>query len=189
MPSQPRLRFDYFETDPRYVDPRLAGTGLTFEAGGFFPGDNLGSGFGGAVSVQWTPFGIAEAAGFGLGGSIGFKGNSFHVSQEVGVQSRFPLLAAVHTLVPFTIRHFLLLRAGIQTDRGISRREGVDGEPIAAPLTSKPGFVAEVGLYLPFSRHLGGAMSFRHTSLRDAADGADQSADSLGALSTLHVVP
>jgi hypothetical protein len=56
-------------------------------------------------------------------------------------------------------------------------------------VTSKLGFVGEAGLYRPFSRHLGGALSFRYTSLRYEADGVAQPADSLGLLSTLHIVP
>jgi hypothetical protein len=149
VPARVHVRIDAFGIDTRYVDPPLTGNGLIFEAGAFLPGDNLGSGFGAAAGVQWTPVWLADVAGFGLSGSVGFKGNSFRVSPEVGVQSRFPMLATIHALVPVALRYALLVRAGIQTDRGVSRRESTDGKVIAAPLTSKLGFVGEVGLYSP----------------------------------------
>jgi hypothetical protein len=186
--SNPNRRSDDYEIDRDYVDPRLAGTGLTLDAGIFFAGDNLGSGASVSVGVQWTPLWIDDAIGFGLWGSFGFKGNSFRVSEDDGVQSRYPLLAAVQTLVPVTTGRFLLFRAGIQWDSWISRRESAAGRTVAFPLDSQLGFMGEGGVYLPFSRHLAGSLTFRYTNLRYAGDGSSYPANSVGTLFTLHSV-
>ena len=180
----PRSRSSDYETDRDYVDPHLAGTGLALEAGMLLGGDNLGSGMSVSLGAQWTPLWVGDKLGIGLGGSFGYKGNSFHTYERSVASSRYPWVVAAHGLFSVTDGWLLLLRGGIQSDSGLSATvAGTTGQ-----LHSLLGFLGEAGAYLPFSRHLAGSVVFRYSNLRYSSDNADHSANSFGPLCTLHIV-
>ena len=187
-PNPPSRSADYV-TDRDYVDPHLAGTGIALEAGMLLGGDNLGSGMSVSLGAQWTPLWIGDATGIGaigigLGGSFGYKGNSFRKSDSSVARSRYPWVVAVHTLVSLTDAWLLLLRGGIQSDSGISATV----PDTAGQLHSLLGFVGEGGFYRPFSRHLAGSVVFRYSNLRYSSNGIGYPADSFGPLCTLHIL-
>jgi hypothetical protein len=201
--SPPASRSAYYKTDKSYVDPRRAGTGITTELGMLFGGDNLatatftngeksslpaGSGMSISLGAQWTPLWIGNAIGIGFGGSLGYKENSIEASNGSLTLSRYPLVAALHAIVPVTDAWLLLFRGGIQSDSEVSASGSGVANMATVQLNSGLGFLGEGGFYWPFTQHLAGSLTFRYTNMHYSFEGTSFSANSLGLVWTLDLV-
>jgi hypothetical protein len=123
-----------------------------------------------------------------LGGSLGYKENSIKASNGSVTLSRYPLVAALHAIVPVTDGWLLLLRGGIQSDSGVSISGPGVVDMATVQLNSELGFLGEGGFYWPLTQHLAGSLAFRYTNLRYSFEGTSLSANSVGLVWTLDIV-
>jgi len=186
----------YAGAAPPRPPPQHPGTGIGFELGLAFGGDELvraelsngetqtlhaGDGVLVAVVGDFTPFWIGDAVGFGLGASVAWKYADVSASNGSASLSRLPLSAFVQILPSIDGLWFLLLRGGLTEDGGAT----LSGSGVAfipdVKFDSKLGGFADLGAYrASASSHVGVLFLARYTHEKFGLAGDSVDASSIG---------
>jgi hypothetical protein len=199
MPRARRRSIGAYEVRSPPPRPVRPGSGLGFETGFAFGGDdlvnatlNLGSstysekiqagdgGFGSVVG-SWTPLWISDALGLGVAASLGVKYNQVAASNGHISFTRFPIALSLQTLLSASDTWFVLVRTGMVKDAGASLSGSGAAGGIDAAYTSRWGVFGDFGLYRAYGVHGGMAFMARYTAVSLTLESIVVRANSLGA--------
>lgn len=148
---------------------------------------SAGSGVSFTLGASLTPLWIADAIGFGLGGSFGYKVDSIDASNGSIELSRVPIDVWMQSLVRVSPRWFISLAWGPHKDLDI----GLSGSGLASDLRAtfdcSWGWMAEIGVLNWSSQYVGGGVAFRYTKVQYLYDGVGLNAESFGLELSLHL--
>ena len=156
------------------------GTGAGIEFGGSFGGDDIAvamldngdsetlhAGDGGGLSLlgAWTPLWIGNAVGVGVSGYIGFKVTEIGGSNGALKLLRFPASLSLQALLPLGGRVYLLGRAGLLKELGVSLTGTGIASSLGTPMTAPLAPQYEGGLLFESISQLALGLSVRYASM------------------------
>lgn len=186
---------------PPALRPRRPGSGFGFELGGFFGGDELitvqldngntrrvtaGAGIFGSFGGMWTPLWLGGWFGLGVGVSAGFKVDSVEAANGSASLSRFPVAGTLHALVPFADHWYFLVRGGVGSELDATLSGEGFAAGLAAELSTRPGPLAELGVYYFTGARAGLGFAVRYSPLEYSLAQVSLDASGVGFIGSVH---